>query len=364
MVIFESEKVNKIISEAYTQGVKLSDIANQLASEGLTTKYGKGWTGASVSSYAHKKLGLSNREVHIKNQINKACDNFPEHKEYIEPIVLEQQEQAKNFDDLVFEKDGKLFTTSKKLAEMFDKEHKDVLESIRNLINSGEEGLPNFPLSSYFNSQNKEQPMFLLCRDGFSMLAMGFTGPKALKFKIAYIKQFNKMEESLKQPIKMLTTAEQIQAQANLLVEHDRSIKALDSKVGNLESRIKELFVLKETREVNNSSLFAPEFANIETFELFKDDRTKLNNLVKSFAKLSNVDVQSAWTYLYKEFKDYFKVDLQLQAVFYNKNKEVKFHKKPIDIADEKGYIPLLYKLITKLYQDKECSLGLQVKES
>lgn len=363
MVIFESEKVNKIISEAYTQGVKLSDIANQLAGEGLTTKYGKDWTGASVSSYAHKKLGLQNREVHIKNQINKACDNFPEHKEYINPVVLEQQEQTKNFDDLVFEKDGKLFTTSKKLAEMFDKEHKDVLESIRNLINSGEEGLPNFPLSSYFNSQNKEQPMFLLCRDGFSMLAMGFTGPKALKFKIAYIKQFNKMEEALKQP-KVLSTAEQLLGHANVLVEQEKKINLLDSKVGNLESRIKELFVLKETREVNNSSLFAPEFANIETFELFKDERTKLNNLVKSFAKLSNVDVQSAWTYLYKEFKDYFKVDLQLQAVFYNQDKLQKEHKRALDIADEKGYIPNLYKLMTKLYQDKECSLGLQVKES
>lgn len=51
--------------------------------------------------------------------------------------------------------------------------------------------------SSYINAQNKKQPMYLVTRDGFTLLVMGYTGEKAMKFKEAYIKQFNAMEKSL-----------------------------------------------------------------------------------------------------------------------------------------------------------------------
>ena len=52
--------------------------------------------------------------------------------------------------------------------------------------------------STYVNSQNKKQPMYLMNRDGFTLLAMGFTGEKALKWKIKYIAAFNAMESELK----------------------------------------------------------------------------------------------------------------------------------------------------------------------
>ena len=83
------------------------------------------------------------------------------------------------------------------IAETFEKRHDDVLKSIRNLECSEEFRLRNFAESSYTNSQNKKQPMYYVTRDGFTLLAMGYTGEKAMKFKEAYIKQFNAMEKML-----------------------------------------------------------------------------------------------------------------------------------------------------------------------
>ena len=84
------------------------------------------------------------------------------------------------------------------IAETFDKEHRRVLQDIRELQCSDEFRQHNFVQSEYVNSQNRKQPMFLVTRDGFTILAMGYTGEKAMKFKEAYINQFNAMEELLK----------------------------------------------------------------------------------------------------------------------------------------------------------------------
>lgn len=92
--------------------------------------------------------------------------------------------------------DEKLITTSLKVAEHFEKEHKDVLESIRNL--TAENSAASFFTETTYKSRGKEYPMYEMDRDGFSLLAMGFTGEKALKWKLDYIKAFNTMEKELK----------------------------------------------------------------------------------------------------------------------------------------------------------------------
>ena len=84
------------------------------------------------------------------------------------------------------------------IAETFGKEHRRVLQDIREIGCSEEFRLHNFVQSSYENSQGKQQPMFLVTRDGFVLLAMGYTGELAIRFKEAYIKQFNAMESALR----------------------------------------------------------------------------------------------------------------------------------------------------------------------
>mgnify|MGYP002796999140 CR=1 FL=1 len=84
------------------------------------------------------------------------------------------------------------------VAQMFEKEHKDVLKSIRNLDCSEEFRLRNFAPSSYINEQGKKQPCVNMTRDGFTFLVMGYRGKKAARFKEAYIKRFNEMESFIR----------------------------------------------------------------------------------------------------------------------------------------------------------------------
>lgn len=85
------------------------------------------------------------------------------------------------------------------VAETFEKNHRDVMESIRNIETniSRAEFSALFYLGSYKASNGKINPMYLMTRDGFTFLAMGYTGVKAMQFKLAYIKQFNAMERAL-----------------------------------------------------------------------------------------------------------------------------------------------------------------------
>ncbi len=89
------------------------------------------------------------------------------------------------------------------VAEFFEKNHKEVLRDIRNIAapNSGlskEFAERNFALGSYKDKQNQKRPCYYLTRDGFTILVMGYTGKKALRFKELYIRCFNEMEELIK----------------------------------------------------------------------------------------------------------------------------------------------------------------------
>ena len=106
----------------------------------------------------------------------------------------------RNTDELIEVENGQPVTTSLKVAEIFGKQHYHVLRDIQDKILpnvSDTFGLSNFGLSSYVNEQNKHQPMYYITRDGFTMLAMGYTGPKAMQFKEMYINEFNKMAAML-----------------------------------------------------------------------------------------------------------------------------------------------------------------------
>lgn len=98
---------------------------------------------------------------------------------------------------LVTVSDQQVTTTSLIISEAFCKNHRDVLRTIERLECSQEFRERNFAPSSYQSEQNKPQPCYNITRDGFTFLAMGFTGKKAAQFKEAFIAQFNKMEKIL-----------------------------------------------------------------------------------------------------------------------------------------------------------------------
>lgn len=127
--------------------------------------------------------------------------------------------------NVVYKSDrGTPVTDSLKVAEAFGKEHRTILRAIRNLLEPErgtaqncavvqESNAHNFaPVeneapahhkwfyeSAYFNEQGKAQPLFVMNRDGFSLLAMGLTGAQAMQFKVKFIEQFNAMEQHIRE---------------------------------------------------------------------------------------------------------------------------------------------------------------------
>ena len=88
--------------------------------------------------------------------------------------------------------------TSLDVAQTFGKEHRNVMRDINNLNCSSEFNALNFERIKYVDSRGRSQDAYVMTRDGFTLLVMGYTGDLAMKFKEAYIKQFNAMENVLR----------------------------------------------------------------------------------------------------------------------------------------------------------------------
>ena len=112
---------------------------------------------------------------------------------------------------ILSEKNGQVLASSREVAERFGKAHGSILKTIcgetRNgkhvnglcdeILASGNPLTKYFIKSTYMN-RGKEYPEYLMTRDGFSLLAMGFTGKEAVEWKLKYIDAFNQMEDRLK----------------------------------------------------------------------------------------------------------------------------------------------------------------------
>lgn len=155
--------------------------------------------------------------------------------------------------NLVIIKDNQAMTTSRMVAATFEKDHKHIIRDVKSLECSDFFRQSNFGLSSYLSDQNKELPEYNLTRDGFTFLAMGYTGKKAAQFKEAYIKAFNEMEASLKVPVLLenkYTIEDLIIAQAN-------SIKELKSEVQAMQMAITDKIAVAPIQiEVGQQKLF------------------------------------------------------------------------------------------------------------
>ncbi|MEK9198830.1 Rha family transcriptional regulator [Ureibacillus sp. FSL E2-3493] len=138
--------------------------------------------------------------------------------------------------DLIVIKNRQAVTSSLQIAEDFEKNHNHVLRDIDNL----KEGLDQkwtdlFFEDEYEHPQNKQKyRMYYMNRDGFTLLAMGFNGKKALEFKVKYIEAFNQMEKQLTQPKSQL---EIMQMSINQLVEQEKRLNEQEAKIEAIEEK-------------------------------------------------------------------------------------------------------------------------------
>lgn len=181
-------------------------------------------------------------------------------------------EETKNFEnpeslELVYKgTNGQALTTSLMVAKKFGKEHKHVLDAIRNLLNTTAEKsafVDSQQLTKMFALVEVEQPMpvgggvkkvpmFVMNRDGFTLLAMGFTGEKALAFKLEYIKAFNAMEQQISQ---MATPSYQISdpiKRAEKWIEEEKERQKLVEKIEEQKPKV-EYFDRLVDRKLNTN---------------------------------------------------------------------------------------------------------------
>ncbi|MEN2466719.1 ORF6C domain-containing protein [Ornithinibacillus sp. JPR2-1] len=140
---------------------------------------------------------------------------------------------------LVFKNNDQVVTSSRNVARDFDKQHKHVLEAIDAIKGVAENWADLFFETTYVHEQNKQKyRQYLMNRDGFTLLVMGFTGKKAMDFKLRYMNAFNQMEKELKQP-RALTEKEQRIEMLKLSLELEEKTQQHDERITNLEETMR-----------------------------------------------------------------------------------------------------------------------------
>ena len=184
---------------------------------------------------------------------------------------------------------------SKDIARGFGKLHKNVIRSIETVITDPESDSDfnrlNFEPVDFIDAKGETRKSYDMTKDGFSFIVMGFTGSKASKFKIGYIKAFNKMEGIIKQGV----NPELIENMAKLLEVVSKSISSLEERMGKYELNA-DLRSVKASNPVisDNSNVSSPIPENSQvTQEIF--DSTYSNTYV---AELLNITIPALQKFL------------------------------------------------------------------
>jgi anti-repressor protein len=148
-------------------------------------------------------------------------------------MKTQKRKRGKMNEIVLSTKSGEPVASSRQVAENFGKEHKDTLESIRQILAAENSATKSMFYETTFENRGKQYPMYLMNRDGFTLLAMGFTGKAALEWKLKYIAAFNEMEKKLTEQPQL--TRSQLLATALIaaheeLEEKDKQIETMKPK--------------------------------------------------------------------------------------------------------------------------------------
>lgn len=206
-------------------------------------------------------------------------------------------------DLITINNDGQPVASSRDIAEHFEKRHDHVIRDIEELLKGFPKigDTPMFIKSTYVHPQNGQSyPMYYMTRDGFSLLVMGFTGKSALEWKLKYIEAFNRMEEQIRNP--KLSPAEQILVQAQLLVEQERRLRALE--VSNAETS-QAMETVKDAIDI----MVAPS-VTAENWQ------SQMNRNVRSFCMQTGFDFHKTFQQLYADLEVAAGVKLSVRVRF------------------------------------------------
>lgn len=230
-------------------------------------------------------------------------------------------------------------TNSLLVAKSFGKEHKHVLDSIRKLIDGCAEisADPMFEETTYVNEQNGQTyPMYLMNRDGFTLLVMDFKGKRAMQFKLEYIKAFNSMEEQIKASQKPKSQLEILQMSINQLVEQEHRLSSVEREVAETKKEIAEM---KQERIDNGKLLLEAEVSENKVPEISM--RNKIRRLVNQYAAATNTSQRDIWHDIYNNL--YYAYGISINS--YND----KYCKTKLDIAEKHGFLGKMFDIVSKI---------------
>lgn len=205
---------------------------------------------------------------------------------------------------LVVMHDQQAVTSSMKLAEDVGKRHDNVLRDIAGLLEI-EETQNYFYETVYEHPQNKQRyKMFYMNRDGFTLLAMGFTGKEAIQFKLKYIDAFNKMEQVINQP-KVLTEKEQLRASMKLSLDTSEEVEVLKIEVNDLKEKVENQITIDHGEQRRLQKAVAIKVYELESIaelrpKLFREIYREIKDRfgVASYKDVKRKDLQVAIRYV------------------------------------------------------------------
>lgn len=249
-------------------------------------------------------------------------------------IQFGETKKIQSADDLVFNDNGQALTNSLLVAKKFGKEHRHVLDGIRKLMNTAENSAVSkmFAESQYVNEKNVEQPMFIMNRDGFTLLAMGFTGKKAMQFKLDYINAFNNMEQTLKNKAPM--------SELEILVKSAQALLEQSKRIDNVERRIE---CIERERNENQQLLISSELSEKELPE--ESENSKIRSLVNTYVKATGVDYRTVWETIYDTLERRYKKRIKAYA-------KLKEDKSYLDVAIRNGLGEYLNIIISNMIKN------------
>ena len=139
--------------------------------------------------------------------------------------------------ELVVMKNKQAITTSLKVAETFEKNHRDVLRAIDNLKKDVRNFAQMFEETKEPDSYGRPRRVIYMNRDGFTLLAMGFTGDKALQFKLKYIEAFNKMEQMIKEQALPQTPEEKLALTMQVTGRLDKRVTKVENTLHDIQEK-------------------------------------------------------------------------------------------------------------------------------
>lgn len=160
----------------------------------------------------------------------------------------------------ILNQDGQLVVTSRQIAEDFGKRNSHVVEAIENKIESltaenSEVEISKLFIPTTYNHNGNEYKEYLLTRDGFTFIVMGFTGAKADAWKLKYIEAFNKMEKAIKEKTKPLSAMDQLRLQYQVIEEHEERVTKIESQLERLEVNPSQRKAIQNARHRRVSEL-------------------------------------------------------------------------------------------------------------